>query len=83
MIIDLEGKINITLDTCFGNKRGKVCSKLREYQNKKLASLPDPPPLDMKQKVILNAYHPKENIVAFGSHNCIFIFNEEKKKNED
>ena len=32
-IIDLEGKFNVSLEAAFGNKRGKVCSRMREYTN--------------------------------------------------
>ena len=35
-IIDLEGKFNVNLEAAFGNKRGKLCSKYREYVARKL-----------------------------------------------
>jgi serine/threonine-protein phosphatase 2A regulatory subunit B len=83
-IIDLEGKFNVQLESAFGNKRGKTCSaKARDYINRKLQPFTDGPTLDLKKKVLLNCWHPKENIVALGSHNCIFLFNEEKKGLKD
>jgi len=77
-VIDIEGGSNSTVDAVFGNKRGKVSSKIRQYNGKKLPSLGDGSP-DLKKKALLNAYHPTENIIAVANHNCIFIFNQEKK----
>jgi len=48
MLIDLEGKFHVTFDTIFGNKRGKVCSKKRDYVNRKLIPYPDAPAMDIK-----------------------------------
>ena len=77
-IIDIEGTNNSTLDVVFGNKRGKLASKTRQYNGKKLPALGDGSP-DLKKKSLLNVYHPHENIIAVANHNCIFIYNQEKK----
>lgn len=78
-IINLEGKVNTTLDAVFGNKRGKVCSKIREYNGKKISPLSGASAPDLKKKVILSCWHPRDNIVGVANHNCIFLFNQEKK----
>lgn len=78
-VIDIEGTNNSTVEAIFGNKRGKVSAKTRHYTGKKLASLGEGAP-DLKKKVLLNAWHPSENIIAAANHNCIFIFNQEKSK---
>lgn len=77
-VIDIEATNNSTLEAAFGNKRGKTASKQREYKGKKLPSLGEGAP-DLKKKSLLNAWHPSENIIAAANHNCIFIYNQEKK----
>jgi len=77
-IIDIEGTNNATVDAAFGNKRGKVASRPRKYNGRKLPPLGDVTP-DLKKKSLLNTYHPFENIIAVASHNCIFVYNQEKK----
>lgn len=77
-IIDIEGTNNSTLEAVFGNKRGKPAAKTRQYNGKKLPSLGDGAP-DLKKKALLNCWHPSENVIAVANHNCIFIFNQEKK----
>lgn len=77
-IIDLEGKVNTTIEAVFGNKRGKPCSKIREYNGKKIAPISGASAPDLKKKVLLSKYHPVDNIVAVANHNCIFLFNQEK-----
>lgn len=78
-IIDLDGSTNSTIDAVFGNKRGKPCNKVREYNGKKLAPFSGGTAPDLKKKVIKSVWHPIDNIVAVANHNCIFLFNEEKK----
>jgi serine/threonine-protein phosphatase 2A regulatory subunit B len=77
-VIDIEGSKNGTIDAIFGNKRGKVAAKTREYKGKKLPSLGEGAP-DLKKKCLLNAWHPFENIIAVANHNCIFVYNIEKQ----
>ncbi len=78
-IVNVEEKHNSQLDAIFGNKRGKPCSKTRDYKGKKLEPISGAPAPDLKKKVILTTWHPVDNIVAVANHNCIFLFNEEKK----
>lgn len=77
-IMDIEATNNSTVEAVFGNKRGKIAAKTRQYNGKKLHSLGGTP--DLKKKCLLNTWHPYENIIAAANHNCIFIFNQEKKK---
>jgi hypothetical protein len=77
-VIDIEGTSNSTVEAVFGNKRGKISAKTRQYNGKKLHSLGEGAP-DLRKKVLLNSWHPIENIIAVANHNCIFIFNQEKK----
>ena len=78
-IIDIDGRSNTSIEAIFGNKRGKPCGVVRNYKGKKLPAVEGGSAPDLKKKVILNAWHPSENIIACANHNCIFIFNEEKK----
>ena len=78
-IIDMEGKHNTTIEAVFGNKRGKPCGVVRNYKGKKLLPTENGGVADLKKKVVLNCWHPTENINATANHNCIFIFNQEKK----
>lgn len=77
-VIDIEATNNSTVEAVFGNKRGKNSAKVRQYTGKKLAALDSGAP-DLKKKALLNSWHPSENIIAVANHNCIFIFNQEKK----
>lgn len=77
-VIDIEATNNCTVEAVFGNKRGKIAAKTRQYSGKKLPALDSSTP-DLKKKALLNAWHPSENIIAVANHNCIFIYNQEKK----
>ena len=77
-IIDVEATNNSTIEAVFGNKRGKTAAQVRQYNGKKLPALDSGTP-DLKKKVLLNDWHPSENIIAVANHHCIFIFNQEKK----
>lgn len=78
-IIDVEGTQNMTNEASFNNKRGKPCGDLRYYGGKKLQPIPGSGPTDFSKRVLQGAWHPTENIVAAAQHNCIYLFNEEKK----
>ena len=82
-VLDQETGFNSMVEAAFGNKRGKACSIDRQYKGRKISALPDSPAPDLKKKVQLVDWHPTENIIAMGNHNCIFIFNEEKNIKKD
>jgi hypothetical protein len=48
------------------------------YGGKRLKPLDGKP--DLRRRVGIAAWHPSENIIACANQNCIYFFNEERKK---
>ena len=129
-VIDLQRRINTTINVQFMDKRGKQCGIPRSYKNKRLlgtvpinqqnaqpsskskssqqpgnaskdavmtdmsqssasqASQQDgqgagqaqnmTPSNDLKQRISIGTWHPKENTFAVAKHNSLFIYTEKR-----
>lgn len=78
-VIDKEANSNTTMEASFNHKRAKPTGEIRYYGGKRLQPLVGAPALNVQKKVLCGAWHPKENLVAVANHNCIYLFNQEKK----
>lgn len=79
-VIDINTGQNCTIDVKFMEKRGKGVGNFRSYRGKRMTNpnnLPIPQ-LDMKRKIQLCAWHPKENTFAVAKHNLLFIYTEKR-----
>ena len=78
-IIDINMTTNVTLQTNFDSKRGKIAGKVRKYNgNKKLGPLDSSEP-DFKKKVLCGTWHPQDMMAALAFRNCIFLYYHKKK----
>lgn len=78
-IIDLNMTTNVTIQTNFDAKRGKIAGKARKYNsNKKLGPLDSSEP-DFKKKVMNGTWHPSETMAALAFRNCIFLYYHKNK----
>lgn len=78
-IIDTNMTTNVTIQTNFDAKRGKIAGKARKYNaNKKLGPL-DSSETDFKKKVLSGCWHPTEGLAALAFRNCIFLYYPKKK----
>jgi serine/threonine-protein phosphatase 2A regulatory subunit B len=77
-IIDIAGTNNVTFQANFDMKIGKVQAKTRKYNEKKKLSALDSSTIDFKKKVLNGCWSPKDNIVACGFRNCLFLYQEKR-----
>lgn len=79
-IMDINAGHNVTLQTSFDAKRSKVVGKTRKYTNHRKLPALDSGEIDFKKKCLSGCWHPKENLVALGFRNCIFLYNEKQER---
>jgi UDP-N-acetylglucosamine 2-epimerase len=79
-VIDINTAQNCTIDVKFIEKRGRGVGNFKSYKGKRITNpnKASSPHLDIKRKIQLCAWHPKENTFAVALHNLIFIYTEKR-----
>jgi hypothetical protein len=79
-VIDINTSQNCTIDVKFMEKRGRGVGSFRPYRGKRITNpnKMEVSHLDIKRKIQLCAWHPKENTFAVALHNLIFIYTEKR-----